>query len=117
MAANDSMALGVVKALDAAGKAGQIQVVGFDNIPAVQPLIKEGKMLATVEQYRRRHGGKFGIDFGLRELAGEKLLRLGADPSRARHGGRTALKYVQWTGPAPATARAVAGRSTRRRCT
>ncbi|HCH72283.1 MAG TPA: LacI family transcriptional regulator, partial [Ochrobactrum sp.] len=50
MAANDSMALGVVKALDAAGKSGQIKVVGFDNIPAVQPLIKDGKMLATVDQ-------------------------------------------------------------------
>ena len=51
MAANDSMALGVVKALDSAGKSGTIKVVGFDNIPAVQPLIKGGKMLATVEQY------------------------------------------------------------------
>ena len=39
MAANDSMALGVVKALDAAGLAGKVQVVGFDNIPAVQPLV------------------------------------------------------------------------------
>jgi ribose transport system substrate-binding protein len=70
MAANDSMALGVVKALDALNKSGVIQVVGFDNIPAVQPLIKEGKMLATVEQYGADMA-KFGIDFGLRELAGE----------------------------------------------
>src|SRR3984893_6539769 len=38
MAANDSMALGVVKAIDAAGKSGKIKVVGFDNIPAVQPV-------------------------------------------------------------------------------
>ena len=36
MAANDSMALGVVKAIDAAGLTGKIEVVGFDNIPAVQ---------------------------------------------------------------------------------
>lgn len=51
MAANDSMAVGVVKAIEAAGKSGQIEVVGFDNIPAVQPLLKEKKMLATVDQF------------------------------------------------------------------
>ena len=36
MAANDSMALGVVKALDASGQSGKIKVVGFDNIPSVK---------------------------------------------------------------------------------
>lgn len=51
MAANDSMALGVVKAIDAAGKTGKIEVIGFDNIPAVQPLLKEKKLLATVDQF------------------------------------------------------------------
>ncbi len=70
MAANDSMALGVVKALDSAGLAGKIKVVGFDNIPAVQPLIKGGKVLATVEQYGAKMAA-MGIDYGLRELAGE----------------------------------------------
>lgn len=72
MAANDSMALGVVKALDAAGKSGQIKVVGFDNIPAVQPLIKDGKMLATVDQFGAQMAA-MGIDYGLKELAGEKF--------------------------------------------
>jgi len=72
MAANDSMALGVVKALDAAGMSGKIQVVGFDNIPAVQPLIKSGKMLATVEQYGADMAA-LGINYGMRELAGEKF--------------------------------------------
>jgi ribose transport system substrate-binding protein len=72
MAANDSMALGVVKALDSAGKSGSIKVVGFDNIPAVQPLIKGGKMLATVEQYGAKMAA-MGIEYGLRQLAGEKF--------------------------------------------
>ena len=72
MAANDSMALGVVKALDSAGKSGTIKVVGFDNIPAVQPLIKGGKMLATIEQYGAQMAA-LGIDYGLRQLAGEKF--------------------------------------------
>lgn len=72
MAANDSMALGVVKALDAAGKSGQIKVVAFDNIPAVQPLIKSGKMLATIEQYGAQMAA-LGIGYGLRQMAGEKF--------------------------------------------
>jgi len=72
MAANDSMALGVVKALDAAGKSGQIKVVGFDNIPAVQPLVRSGKMLATIEQYGADMAA-LGIEYGMRQLAGEKF--------------------------------------------
>jgi ribose transport system substrate-binding protein len=72
MAANDSMALGVVKALDAAGKSGQVKVVGFDNVPTAAPLLKQGKMLATVEQ----HGADmavFGIDYGIKTRAGQKF--------------------------------------------
>jgi ribose transport system substrate-binding protein len=72
MCANDSMALGAIKAIEAAGKTGKIKVVGFDNIPAVQPLIKEGKMLATVEQYGAKMA-VIGIDYGLRSLKGEKF--------------------------------------------
>ena len=49
MAANDSMAIGVVKALESAGRT-DIEVIGFDNIPAVGPMIEDGRMLATVDQ-------------------------------------------------------------------
>jgi len=72
MAANDSMALGVVAALDAEGKTGEIEVVGFDNIPAVRPLIADGTMLATIEQFGSEMA-VFGIEMGLRELAGEEF--------------------------------------------
>ncbi len=72
MAANDSMALGVVKAIDAAGKTGKIQVVGFDNIAPAQALIKEGKMLATIDQFGPEMAAN-GIKVGLRILHGEKL--------------------------------------------
>ncbi len=72
MAANDSMALGVAAALDAEGKTGEIEVVGFDNIPAVRPLIADGTMLATIEQYGSDMA-VFGIEMGLRELAGEEF--------------------------------------------
>jgi len=72
MCANDSMVLGVVKAIDAAGKTGQIQVVGFDNIAPVQELIKQGKVLSTVDQFGPDMAAN-GIKVGLRILRGEKL--------------------------------------------
>ena len=58
LCANDSMALGAVAALKEAGKSNQVLVVGFDNISAVQQLIKEGKMLATVDQ----HGDQIAVE-------------------------------------------------------
>ena len=72
MAANDSMALGVVKAIDAAGKSDKIKVVGFDNIAAVQPLLKDGKLIATVDQFGSQMAAN-GIDYAMKALKGEKL--------------------------------------------
>ena len=72
MAANDSMALGVVKAIDAAGKSGKIKVVGFDNIAAVQPLLKDGKLIATIDQFGSQMAAN-GIDYAMKALKGEKL--------------------------------------------
>ncbi len=72
MCANDSMAVGVVRAIEAAGKTGQIDVVGFDNIGACQELIKEGKMLATVDQFGPEMAAN-AIKVGFRILGGEKL--------------------------------------------
>jgi ribose transport system substrate-binding protein len=67
MCANDSMALGAVAALKDAGKTGKVQVIGFDNISAVQQAMKEGKVLATVDQ----HGDQlavYGIEYALEIL-------------------------------------------------
>ena len=72
MAANDSLALGVVKAIDASGKSGKIKVVGFDNIAAVQPLLKDGKLIATVDQFGSQMAAN-GIDYAMKALKGEKL--------------------------------------------
>jgi len=72
MCANDSMVLGAVKAIEAAGLTGKVEVVGFDNIPAVQDLIKQGKVLATVDQFGPEMA-KNAIEVGLRVLNGEKL--------------------------------------------
>ncbi len=70
LCANDSMALGAVSALRAAGKTNQIFVAGFDNISAVQQLIKDKTILATADQ----HGGQlavYGIEYALEMLGGK----------------------------------------------
>lgn len=69
LCANDSMALGAVAALKEAGRTGRVHVVGFDNISAVQDLVRQGRVLATVDQ----HAGQlavFGIEHALDILAG-----------------------------------------------
>ncbi len=72
MCANDSMVVGVEKAIAAAGKTGDILIVGFDNIGAVQKLIKEGKVLATIDQFGPEMAAN-AIKVGFRILGGEKL--------------------------------------------
>lgn len=73
LACNDSMALGARAALKAAGKEGAIKIIGFDNISAIQQLIREDKVLCTVDQ----HGDQlaaFGIDYALEILDTKELL-------------------------------------------
>jgi ribose transport system substrate-binding protein len=70
LAANDSMALGAIAAVKTAGRSGEVQIVGFDNISAVQAAIKDGKVLATADQ----HGSQlaiFGIEAALKEVRGQ----------------------------------------------
>src|SRR5215218_9688877 len=47
IAGNDTMALGAVAAIDAAGKTGDIIVAGFDGSPDAVDAIKKGTLLAT----------------------------------------------------------------------
>lgn len=70
LCANDNMALGAVSAIKTAGKTDTILVIGFDNITAVQRLLKEGKILCTVDQ----HADKlaiYGIEYALEMLGGK----------------------------------------------
>jgi ribose transport system substrate-binding protein len=67
LCANDSMALGAVAALKAAGKSGQVLVVGFDNISAVQELLRSGAVLATADQHADQLA-VFGIEYALEML-------------------------------------------------
>ncbi|MCJ8338074.1 MAG: sugar ABC transporter substrate-binding protein [Pseudomonadales bacterium] len=73
MAANDSMAIGVVKALESAGLAGKIKVVAFDNIPAVGPMLEDGRLLATVDQFGRDMAAN-SIELALEVLKGAPQL-------------------------------------------
>lgn len=72
LCANDSMAVGAVRAIEAAGLGGTIDVVGFDNTEACRQLIREGRMLATVDQFGPLVAVN-AIKIGFRVLGGEKL--------------------------------------------
>jgi ribose transport system substrate-binding protein len=66
LCANDSMALGAVAALKAGGRT-DVLVAGFDNISAVQQLVRNGEIAATADQ----HGDRlavFGIEYALEML-------------------------------------------------
>lgn len=71
LAGNDSMALGAVSAVRAAGKAGQVQVVGYDNINAIKPMLKDGRVLATLDQAASQQA-VYGIQAALKMINGEK---------------------------------------------
>ncbi len=68
LCANDSMALGAAAAVAQAGR-DEVQIVGFDNIAAIQALVLEGRVLATADQ----HGDQlavYGIEAALDILSG-----------------------------------------------
>ena len=65
---NDTMALGAVAAVRSAGKSGRVKIIGYDNIPAIKPLLSEGKILATVDQFASKQA-VFGIELALNALA------------------------------------------------
>ncbi len=74
LCANDNMALGAAAAVQSAGKTGQVLIVGFDNISALQPLLADGRVTATADQ----HAGELAV-FGIE--AALKVLKGGAAPA------------------------------------
>jgi len=72
MAANDDMAVGVVEALAAAGRADQTKVVGVDVIPDAAQLIKEGKMFASAD-YSGHDQGYLAVTAAAKHLRGEDV--------------------------------------------
>lgn len=71
LAGNDSMALGAVAAVKAVGKAGKVQVVGYDNIGAIKPMLADGRVLATADQFADKQA-VFGIETALKAIADKK---------------------------------------------
>ena len=67
LAANDNMALGAMAAVRAAGRRGEVHIVGFDNISAVQQAIRDGWILASADQYGDRLA-VFGIEAAIKML-------------------------------------------------
>lgn len=81
LAANDNMALGAASAVAFAELEQEIKIVGFDNISAVEPLLQDGRILATVEQY----GDQFavnGIELALEMVEGQTELVDRETPTR-----------------------------------
>ncbi|MGI9175762.1 MAG: sugar ABC transporter substrate-binding protein, partial [Rhodothermales bacterium] len=70
LCSNDNMALGAAAAVKQAGKGDQVAVVGFDNIEAVQEMIRGGRVLATADQHADQLA-VFGIEYALQILNGE----------------------------------------------
>lgn len=67
LCANDSMVLGAISALKSAGKLNQVELIGYDNIGAIQDLIKEGTVLCTIDQHADKIAA-YGIEYALEML-------------------------------------------------
>jgi ribose transport system substrate-binding protein len=68
--ANDDMALGALEALKAAGKEGEVAVVGIDAVPDALTAIENGTMTATVSSDGPWQGG-IGLAIGYCVATGE----------------------------------------------
>lgn len=75
LAGNDSMAIGAVSAIRAAGKTGKVQVVGYDNINAIKPMLEDGRVLATADQAAAQQA-VFGIETALKLVKKEPVENL-----------------------------------------
>jgi ribose transport system substrate-binding protein len=71
LCSNDSMALGALAAVKAAGRSGKVQIVGFDNISAIRQAVKDGSVLATADQHADQLA-VYGIEYALRVLDGQE---------------------------------------------
>lgn len=59
------------RALTAAGRQ-DVLILGFDNVPAVQELVRQGRVLSTIDQFGPEMAAN-AIRIGFRILKGEKL--------------------------------------------
>lgn len=88
---NDNMAMGAVDAIRDAGRSGGVYVTGYNAVDAIKPLLADGRVLATINQFADRQA-IFGIDVALKAVAEHKKQR---DLSRTIE---TPLQLVTATG-------------------
>ncbi|NMB00049.1 MAG: ribose ABC transporter substrate-binding protein RbsB [Firmicutes bacterium] len=69
---NDEMALGALIAIQSAGRADKIKVVGFDATDDAVKAVQDGRMLATVAQQPRLIGA-LGVETAVKVIQGEKV--------------------------------------------
>ncbi len=97
-AAMDNMVIGAVSAVRAAGKAGKVQVVGYDDINAIKTMLADGRVLATANQYAARQA-VFGIDTALKAISEHKkqseLSGVVETPHRSGHQVRPARRMAR----------------------
>jgi ribose transport system substrate-binding protein len=72
--ANDNLAMGAIDAVRIAGKKGRVLVTGYNNIDAVQPMLDDARLLATVEQFGARQA-VFGVDVAVKALLEKRRQR------------------------------------------
>ena len=71
-ACNDVMALGAIEAIAAAGKTGQISVVGFDAIDDARQAIQARTMAASVAQFPAEMG-RVAVESAVKLIRGETI--------------------------------------------
>lgn len=64
---NDNMAIGAVDAVRDARRTGTVFVTGYNNSDAIKPLLNDGRILATVDQFAAKQA-VYGIDVALQAL-------------------------------------------------
>jgi len=72
-AANDMMALGVIEYLRTAGR-DRVLVAGYDDLAEARRAIREGRLVATVDQSAAGQGA-LGVEIALKALKGEPVPR------------------------------------------
>jgi len=72
IAENDEMALGALKAIEAAGKQNQISVIGIDAIPDALKAVADGKMVGTVFQDAKGQGA-LAVDLAVQLAQGKAV--------------------------------------------
>ncbi|NPT55593.1 substrate-binding domain-containing protein [Paraburkholderia elongata] len=71
MCGNDNMAMGAVDAVRDAGRTGGVYITGYNDIDAIKPLLADGRVLATMNQFADRQA-VFGLDVALNAVTEQR---------------------------------------------